>query len=77
MRLVPRPPVAPGPGLPLAGWWCPTCRYLVPDPHADHPAELARPLRLPGCVNTHYRSIMVESGEHWPRHSFGPMSNAQ
>jgi hypothetical protein len=60
VRLSARPPVPPAPGLPLDRWWCPTCRYLVPDANSAHPAATARPDRLPGCSSDLYRSVRVD-----------------
>ncbi|WP_157437536.1 hypothetical protein [Actinoplanes subtropicus] len=59
VRIGARPPVPAGPGLPLDGWWCPTCRYLVPDAAATHPSRAARPVRTEGCTNRRYRSVRV------------------
>ena len=59
VRVTARPPVPAGPGLPVDGWWCPTCRYLLPDPVSAHPSRAARPARLDGCTNLGYRSVWV------------------
>jgi hypothetical protein len=59
VRLTHRPPAAREPGLPLAGWWCPTCRYLVPDAAGSHPSRATRPARLDDCTTRRYRSVLV------------------
>jgi hypothetical protein len=51
------PVIAMGP--PFAAWWCPTCRYLVPDAAGSHPSRSARPARLDDCTNQRYRSVLV------------------
>jgi len=59
VRITARAPVPPGPGLPLDGWWCPTCRYLVPGAAVAHPSRTTRPARTEDCANRRYRSVAV------------------
>jgi hypothetical protein len=44
---------------PFDAWWCPTCRYLVPDAVGSHPSRATRPARIEDCTNQRYRSVFV------------------